>query len=301
MNRFNSPPVPETSPERLVQGQTIGYQDLNRTPPDHLIGMDIQELRRFMPQLDSTTPTLPSSDRKSIPNYSNPWNELKDFIENGSVPAATSPHHRGASEPVSEPHPAPIPRLGPPFTQPPFMVTPRHGSKSSGNPTQPPIPRISRAPLGRHDVRANAGRRLLPAPATPSPPAPLAQEHMKRRLAEREVEDLNRFLAAARVRCQTLERQFQDTNDHLRTTNLSLRQVEDENRTLKAFEEEYQKSAQSFIKMNAAKEIHIQWLEKEVEVYKTRSVDLYREKRQAEALVAEAVRQGFLPNNLPPH
>lgn len=136
--------------------------------------------------------------------------------------------------------------------------------------------------------------RLPAEPTTPSPPPPpLAREHMKRRMAEREVEDLVRHNNALRAHLWNQEREFEAANDSLRAANFEVRRLDQENRMLKALEAEYQKSSAEFIKTNAEQEIRLKWAEKELEVVKAQAAELYDEKARAEALVAEAMHQGF--------
>lgn len=118
---------------------------------------------------------------------------------------------------------------------------------------------------------------------------------MKRRMVEQEVEDLNRHLAGSRNKCNILQRQFEDTNNRLRVANLDIRCLEAENTSLRAYEEEYRRIQDEFIKINASREIHIGWVEGQLQEYKSRVTNLYDQKLQAEALVAEVRHQGFLP------
>lgn len=122
---------------------------------------------------------------------------------------------------------------------------------------------------------------------------------MKRSMAGEEVEDLNRNLAAAHHRYGILQRQFEDTNDRLRIAHLDVRRLEADTDTLRAYEDEYRRYQKDFIRLDAAREIHVGWVEGCLEVFKERASKLYQEKREAEALVAEARRQGFLPASPP--
>lgn len=114
-------------------------------------------------------------------------------------------------------------------------------------------------------------------------------------MAGHEVEDLKRHLEASRHRCGLLQRQFEDTNDHLKVAHLDVRHLETENDALRAYEEEYQRNQVEFIRINASREIHISYVEGCLQEFKSRVVKLYQEKLEAEDLVAQARRQGFLP------
>lgn len=263
-------------PETPVRGRQITSSDINRSCGSHLAGVGIEELPRLMVQVDATATSPgqnPSSGMSIFPFQIGAPSQFLLSIANGT-------YHNGPPSECQS-----IPSL---------RATPMCQS-SAYSTVGIPIPQLSchRQPLNPLPAAPHCGPFITPT--TPSPAPANTQNHMKRCMAEHELEDLNRHLAASHHNYGLLQHWFEDTNDRLRVAHLDVRRLEAETNKFRAYEEEYQRYQAEIIKREASREIHIGWVEGCLQEYQDHASKLYRERREADALVAEARQQGFLP------
>lgn len=99
---------------------------------------------------------------------------------------------------------------------------------------------------------------------------------------------------AAQAAYASLEQQFKEKEDLLKTANDHIDQLEMDKDALLVYKAQYHANADAFMRASVGREIHMAWVEGKCHVLREQSVRLYQGKHEAEGMVALAQRQGFV-------